>query len=75
MSDKQLGKKIKIARIEADLTHAHIAKKLKIIPTSISRWETGETEPAISALKKFAKLVNTCPPKQYAKAEANGLFF
>jgi transcriptional regulator with XRE-family HTH domain len=58
MSDKQLGKKIKIARIEADLTQAQIAKKLKIIPKSISRWEPGKTEPAISALKKIAKLVN-----------------
>ena len=58
MNDKQLAKKIKIARIEADLTQAQIAKKLKVIPKSISRYETGEVEPSIKVLKKIAKRVN-----------------
>ena len=58
MNDKQLAKKIKIARIEADLTQAQVAKKLKIVSKSISRYETSEVEPSISVLKKIAKLVN-----------------
>jgi DNA-binding XRE family transcriptional regulator len=38
MSDKQLGKKIKIARIEADLTQAQIAKKLNEIIIYGTEW-------------------------------------
>ena len=55
MDTKKLGKKIKLARIECDLTQTQLAKKIKAKQKSISRYETGASLPSIETLVKLAK--------------------
>jgi len=55
MDAKKLGKKIKLARVEADLTQTQLAQKIKSKQKSISRYETGASLPSIETLVKIAK--------------------
>lgn len=55
MDTKKLGKKIRLARIEADLTQIQLAEKIKAKQKSISRYETGTSLPSIETLVKIAK--------------------
>ena len=51
---KKLGKKIKLARIEFDLTQAQLAEKIDAKQKSISRYETGVSLPSLETLVKIA---------------------
>ena len=55
MDKKKLGKKIKLARVELDMTQADLAKKTDIMQKSISRYETGLALPSLETLEKIAK--------------------
>ena len=55
MDAKKLGKKIKLARVEHDLTQVQLAKKIKAKQKSISRYETGASMPTIETLVRIAK--------------------
>jgi len=55
MDSKKLGKKIKLARIEADLTQTQLAQKIKAKQKSISRYETGASLPSLETLVKITK--------------------
>ena len=55
MDTKKLGKKIKLARVEADLTQTQLAQKVKAKQKSISRYETGASLPSLEKLVKIAK--------------------
>jgi len=55
MDAKKLGKKIKLARVEADLTQEQLAQKINILQKSISRYETGVSVPSIETLMKISK--------------------
>ena len=57
MDRKKLGKKIKLARIEKDLTQAQLAKKIKAKQKSISHYETGISLPSLETLVKIAKVL------------------
>ena len=57
MDTKKLGKKIKIARIELDLTQTKLAQKINAKQKSISRYETGVSVPSIQTLVKIAKVL------------------
>lgn len=57
MDAKKLGKKIKIARIELDLTQTQLADKIGAKQKSISRYETGTSVPSIRTLVKIAKIL------------------
>ena len=57
MDRKKLGKQIKLARIEKDLTQAQLAKKIKAKQKSISRYETGISLPSLETLVKIAKVL------------------
>ena len=57
MNIKQLGKKIKLARIEADLNQTQLANKIGAKQKSISRYETGASLPSIETLVKIAKVL------------------
>lgn len=57
MDTKKLGKKIKLARVELDLTQTQLAKKIKAKQKSISRYETGASSPSIKTLIKIAKVL------------------
>jgi len=58
MDAKKLGKKIKLARVEADLTQEQLAQKINTLQKSISRYETGASMPTIETLVKIAKALN-----------------
>lgn len=57
MDIKKLGKKIKLARVELDLTQAQLAKKIDAKQKSISRYETGASLPSIETLIKIATVL------------------
>ena len=57
MNKKKLGKKIKLARIELDMTQADLAKAIKAKQKSISRYETGLSLPSLETLVKIAKVL------------------
>ncbi len=54
MDLKRLGKKIKLARVELDLTQTQLAEKIGGKQKSISGYETGATLPSIRTLVKIA---------------------
>lgn len=58
MDAKKLGKKIKLARVENDLTQAQLADAIEAKQKSISRYETGLTIPTLIVLEKIARKLN-----------------
>ena len=61
MDAKKLGKKIKVARVEQDLNQTQLADKIKGKQKSISRYENGESLPALDTLVKIAKILKKPP--------------
>ena len=55
MDAKKLGKKIKLARVELDMTQADLAEASEIMQKSISRYENGLSLPSLETLEKIAK--------------------
>jgi transcriptional regulator with XRE-family HTH domain len=53
MDAKKLGKRIRLARVEADLTQTELANKIHAKQKSISRYETGASVPTIDTLIKI----------------------
>lgn len=58
MDAKKLGKKIKLARIEKDMTQVDLAQATKIMQKSVSSYETGQSLPTLETLEKIAKALN-----------------
>lgn len=54
MDKKKLGKKIKLARVEKDLSQDQLAEIIKAKQKSISRYETGIAVPSLETLEKIA---------------------
>jgi transcriptional regulator with XRE-family HTH domain len=57
MDAKKLGKKIKLARIELDMTQEDLAQAIAAKQKSISRYETGISMPSLETLDKIAKVL------------------
>ncbi len=57
MDAKKLGKKIKLARVEKDMTQGHLADAIDALQKSISRYETGKSIPTLETLEKLAKVL------------------
>jgi transcriptional regulator with XRE-family HTH domain len=57
MDKKEFGKKIKLARVESDLTQDQLAEKIKTKQKNISRYETGASMPSIETLIKIASVL------------------
>ncbi len=55
MDAKKLGKKIKLARVESDMTQADLAEATGILQKSISRYETGTSLPTLETLERISK--------------------
>ena len=53
----KLGKKIKLARVELDLTQTELARKIGAKQKSISRYEAGKSVPKVETLTKLAKVL------------------
>ncbi len=58
MDAKKLGKKIKLARVEHDMTQDDLAKEIGAFQKSISRYETGNAFPSLDTLEKLSKVLN-----------------
>ncbi len=57
MDAKKLEKKIKLARVEMDMTQTDLAQATDILQKSISRYETGQSLPTLETLEKIAKVL------------------
>jgi transcriptional regulator with XRE-family HTH domain len=55
MNAKKLGKRIKLARVEMDMTQVCLAEATEILQKNISRYETGQSLPTLETLEKIAK--------------------
>ena len=51
---KAIGKRIKIARIKADLTQEMLAEKIELSPTHLSNIETGTTRVSLATIVSIA---------------------
>lgn len=58
MDAKKLGKRIKLARVELDMTQADLAKASETQQKAISRYETGAAIPSLETFLKIAKALN-----------------
>lgn len=56
---QHVAKKIRELRIAAGYSQTELAKKLKIAPNTISRWESGAYKPRIDDLDRLARLFGT----------------
>lgn len=55
---KAIGKRIKIARIKADLTQERLAERINISPTHLSNIETGTTRVSLSTMVSIANALS-----------------
>ena len=55
---KAIGKRIKIARIKADLTQERLAEAVEISPTHMSNIETGTTRVSLAAIVSLANALS-----------------
>ena len=55
---KAIGKRIKIARIKADLTQERLAEMLEISPTHMSNIDTGTTRVSLTAIVSLANALS-----------------
>ena len=55
---KAIGKRIKIARIKADLTQERLAEMVEISPTHMSNIETGTTRIGLTAIVSLANALS-----------------
>ena len=55
---KAIGKRIKIARIKADLTQERLAEVVEISPTHLSNIETGTTRVSLTAIVNLANALS-----------------
>ena len=54
---KKPGTRIRLARVEADLTQTELAHKIRAKQKSISPYETGASVPTIDTLMKIASVL------------------
>lgn len=55
---KTIGKKIKEAMLDLEITQEELAKKLNLKQAQISKWITASRKPKLSNLAKIAKALN-----------------
>ena len=76
---KAIGKRIKIARIKADLKQEQLAERASLSPTHISNVETGTTKVSLSAIVSIANALGVtaddllCDSVIHAKVRLNGI--
>ena len=54
---KAIGKRVKIARIKAEMKQEHVAERSGLSPTHISNIETGTTKPSLAAIVAVANAI------------------
>lgn len=58
---KSIGKRIKIARIQADMTQEHLAELVEISPSHMSNIETGTTRVSLTTIVAIANALQVTP--------------
>lgn len=58
---KKIGKRIKIARIQADLTQERLAELVELSPSHMSNIENGATKPSLTSLVDIANALSVTP--------------
>ena len=61
MDSKKLGKRIRLARVAADLTQTELANRIRAKQKSISRYETGTATPTLDTLVKISGALKKSP--------------
>lgn len=56
MDQKKIGAFLKALRAEKGLTQEQLAGQMQVSSRTVSRWETGESEPTMSNLTLLAKV-------------------
>ncbi|MCQ2742609.1 MAG: helix-turn-helix domain-containing protein [Bacilli bacterium] len=56
MNNTSFCTKIKEKRVALELTQKDLAEKLNVTPQAISRWESGDVEPSLGAIKEMASI-------------------
>ena len=56
--NKQIGKRVKIARILIDITQEELAKKIGVEPVTVSRIESGSRKTTAVEIEKLSKALN-----------------
>ena len=82
--DEKVVQEIKRLRLSRKITQEEFAEKVGVTWSTVARWETGEVEPDVKYLPKFAEILgvseedllnpnsDTEAPKKYAKARGSG---
>lgn len=55
---KAIGKRVKIARIKADLTQEKLAEQIELSPTHLSNIETGTTKVSLTTIVNIANALS-----------------
>lgn len=55
---KYLGRRIQYARLQAGFTQEHVAEKVGVSRSAITRWEKGEIEPNLEHLVLLSKVLD-----------------
>jgi transcriptional regulator with XRE-family HTH domain len=58
MMMKQLGDQLKLLRKERNWTQEHLAQKLNVSRSQISKWENGDQLPDIKSIEEISNLFN-----------------
>lgn len=66
--NKQIGRKIKIARIIRNITQKELAKKIEVGPVTVSRIESGSKNITAVEMEKISKVFN-CPISYFYEEE------
>ena len=53
-----IADKIRSARLKLGFTQRYVAKAMKVRPSAVNQWESGETEPSYPRRAKLAALLN-----------------
>ena len=56
--NKQIGKRVKIARILIDITQEELAKRIGVEPVTVSRMESGSRNITAVEIEKLSKALN-----------------
>ncbi len=59
MSDLSLGARLRLARLQAGLTTAELARRLGVARETVSAWEHGRQEPKASYLRAIAEVTGS----------------
>lgn len=63
--NKKVGKKVKKARKELKLTQEELAERVGMHYTTISRIETGDSNPPVQTIAKIAKALKISPSELF----------